>query len=43
MGVLVFTTVKQDMVLLQGFVKKSGKTPKSDMALAKEHRDDVIK
>lgn len=43
MGVLVFTTVKQDMVLLHGFVKKSGKTPKSDMALAKKRRYEVIK
>ncbi len=40
---VMFTTVKQDMVLLHGFVKKSEKTPKSDMALAKKRRDEVIK
>lgn len=40
---VMFTTVKQDMVLLHGFVKKSPTTPKTDLALAKKRRDEVIK
>ncbi len=31
------------MVLLHGFVKKSQKTPKADLDLAKKRRDEVIK
>ncbi|WP_367347256.1 type II toxin-antitoxin system RelE/ParE family toxin [Stenotrophomonas bentonitica] len=40
---VMFTTLQRDMVLLHGFVKKSQKTPKSDLELAKKRRDEVIK
>jgi len=34
--------VKSDMVLLHGIVKKSDKTPKSDLETAKRRRDEVM-
>jgi len=40
---ILFTTELRDMVLLHGFVKKSQKTPKADLELAKKRRDEVIK
>lgn len=40
---ILFTTELRDMVLLHGFVKKSQKTPKADLDLAKKRRDEVIK
>ena len=36
-----FTTVGSKMVLLHGFIKKSDKTPKADLALAKSRKDEV--
>lgn len=40
----VFFTVSKDvMVLLHGFKKKTQKTPMSDLNLAKERRDQVLK
>jgi phage-related protein len=36
-----FTIIKQDMVLLHGFVKKDMKTPLKDKNLAKSRRDKV--
>ncbi|MDQ0126754.1 phage-related protein [Pseudomonas lini] len=35
---VLFTVVGSDMVLLHGFVKKSQKTPASDMATAKQRK-----
>ncbi len=32
---ILFTTARQRMILLHGFVKKSQKTPREDLALAK--------
>jgi len=40
----VFFTVRdQQMVLLHGFVKKSQRTPKNELAVARKRRDDVLK
>ncbi|MEB1529785.1 type II toxin-antitoxin system RelE/ParE family toxin [Xanthomonas sp. WHRI 7945] len=39
---IFFTIVKSDMVLLHGIVKKSDKTPKSDLETAKRRRDEVM-
>lgn len=38
---VLFTVCQEMMVLLHGFVKKSQKTPKSDLDLAKKRRNDV--
>ena len=38
---IFFTVVKNDMVLLHGFKKKTQKTPKNDLALAKKRRNIV--
>jgi len=38
---VLFTVFQSVMVLLHGFVKKSGKTPKPDLETAKRRRDDV--
>ena len=35
---VLFTVVGSDMVLLHGFIKKSQKTPASDMATAKQRK-----
>ncbi|KAB0506415.1 type II toxin-antitoxin system RelE/ParE family toxin [Pseudomonas lini] len=35
---IIFTVVGSDMVLLHGFIKKSQKTPASDMATAKQRK-----
>lgn len=40
---VMFTTVQRDMVLLHGFVKKSQKTPTSDLELARKRRNEVIR
>lgn len=36
-----FTVVGDDMVLLHGFIKKSQKTPKSDLEVAIRRRNEV--
>jgi phage-related protein len=38
-----FTVWKDFMILLHGIIKKSQKTPKSDIELAKKRRKDVFK
>ncbi|SEQ10558.1 Phage-related protein [Amphritea atlantica] len=38
---VLFTVYQEVMVLLHGFIKKSQKTPKPDLDLAKNRRDDV--
>lgn len=38
---VIFAVVDQRMVLLHGFVKKTGKTPKSDMELAGKRRKEL--
>lgn len=38
---VLFTVKGSVMVLLHGFVKKTQKTPKADLDLAKKRRDDV--
>lgn len=38
---VLFTVCKDIMVLLHGFIKKSQKTPKADLDLAKDRRDDA--
>jgi len=40
---VLFTVSVACMVLLHGFIKKSQKTPKSDLDLAKKRRDEVLK
>ncbi len=40
---VLFTVHHSEMVLLHGFVKKSQKTPTSDLQLAKKRRDEVKK
>lgn len=38
---VLFTVCQEMMVLLHGFIKKSQKTPKPDLDLAKKRRNDV--
>ncbi|QAU22887.1 type II toxin-antitoxin system RelE/ParE family toxin [Dyella sp. M7H15-1] len=38
---VLFTTVGATMVLLHGFVKKSDKTPKADLKLAQQRKQEV--
>ena len=38
---VLFTTQGAKMLLLHGFVKKSDKTPKSDIALARRRKKDI--
>ncbi len=38
---VLFTVKGSTMVVLHGFIKKTQKTPKSDLDLAKSRRDDV--
>ena len=38
-GRTLFTVDRDEMILLHGFIKKSQKTPKSDLALAETRRD----
>ena len=38
---VLFTVYQSSMVLLHGFIKKSQKTPASDLQLAKKRRDEV--
>lgn len=40
---VLFTVAGSKLVLLHGFIKKSDKTPKSDLDLAKSRRDEVKK
>ncbi|OED44675.1 hypothetical protein ACH42_06970 [Endozoicomonas sp. (ex Bugula neritina AB1)] len=40
---VIFTVADADMVLLHGFIKKSGKTPANDLKLAKTRRDNVLR
>lgn len=40
---VLFTVAGSKLVLLHGFIKKSDKTPKSDLDLAKRCRDEVKK
>lgn len=39
---VIFTVSKSTMVLLHGFIKKTQKTPKPDIELAKKRRNDVL-
>ncbi len=41
-GRVLFCTHSGHMVLLHGFVKKSQKTPKSDLDLAKKRKREVV-
>ena len=38
---VIFAVVNRRMVLLHGFVKKTGKTPKTDLKLAERRRKDL--
>ena len=38
---ILFTVVGAEMVLLHGFVKKTDKTPKADLELARKRRNEV--
>lgn len=38
---ILFTVNHSNMVLLHGFIKKSQKTPSSDLKLAKNRRDEI--
>lgn len=38
---IFFTTVGATMVLLHGIIKKSGRTPKNDLDIARSRRDEV--
>ena len=38
---VLFTMAGTDMVLLHGFVKKTDRTPRGDLDLAKQRRDEV--
>ena len=38
---VLFPLVETDMVLLHGFIKKSDKTPKDELELAKQRRNEV--
>jgi len=38
---VLFTTINENMVLLHGFIKKSQKTPKEEIQLAKKRASDV--
>ncbi|HSH30784.1 MAG TPA: type II toxin-antitoxin system RelE/ParE family toxin [Thiohalobacter sp.] len=38
---VIFTVCQQRMVLLHGFIKKSQKTPKTDLETGKQRRDEV--
>ena len=38
---IFFPTIGAKMVLLHGIIKKSDKTPKNDLAIAKSRRDEV--
>lgn len=40
---VLFTLVGSSMVLLHGFVKKSGSTPKNDLELARSRMKEVLK
>lgn len=40
---VLFTVEEQTMILLHGFVKKSQKTPASDLKTARQRRADVIR
>jgi len=39
---VLFFFHKGAVVLLHGFIKKTGKTPADDLRLAKKRRDDVV-
>ncbi len=41
--ILYFFYVDKKIVLTNGFTKKTMRTPKNEIALAKKHRDDYIK
>lgn len=40
---VLFTVVGAEMVLVHGFIKKSDKTPKNDLDLARKRRNEVHK
>ncbi|MDR3247393.1 MAG: type II toxin-antitoxin system RelE/ParE family toxin [Treponema sp.] len=40
---ICFTICNNFMILLHGFIKKSQKTPKQDLDLAKKRRNDVLR
>lgn len=39
---VIFTVYRSTMVLLHGFIKKSQKTPKSELELAKKRLNDIL-
>lgn len=39
---VMFTVAGGDMVLLHGFVKKSGKTPENDLDTARRRKNEVL-
>lgn len=41
--ILYFFVVGSKIILTNGFVKKTQKTPKSEIALAKKYREDYLK
>jgi|TARA_B100000446_G_C10551886_1_gene340846 phage-related protein len=41
-GRVLFTVAGRKMILLHGFVKKSQKTPKPDLAIARKRKNEVL-
>ena len=41
-GIFYFFVIEQKIILTNGFIKKTQKTPKAEIALAKKYRNDYL-